>query len=434
MRKTLDLKLMHPKELINIIIGRIYRDGMTTTTGGNISIQDNNGDIWITPSKVDKGLLTTEDIVCIKKDGTIIGSHKPSSEYPFHKAIYEVRPELNSIIHAHPPALVAFSIARKVPNTKITPQTYSICGDIGFAPYGTPGSDDLGRKIAEEFKNTRHKAVIMENHGVVIGGTDIMDTYKRFESLEFCCRIIINAKQLGSINYLTIDKISEYTNHISNTHPHYFDIAIYPSDERAIRSEMVKIIRRACNHDLMSSTYGTVSVRWNDNNFLITPNNVARWNIVPSDIVQIKDGMAEAGKTPSRAVALHQRIYEFNPHINSVIFTQPVNLMAHAISSSKFDVRTIPESWIFLQDVPSVEFGLIYNNIDHIAKKLNDYRVLIIENDCIIITGDKLLDTFDYLEVAEFSANSLVMAKSIGKHSPMSDKEIEDLRIAFNVK
>ena len=150
--KELDVKLMHPVEQINVIIGRIYRNGMTTTSGGNISIRDDNGDIWITPSAVDKGTLTIKDIVCMKNDGTITGVHKPSSEYPFHKAIYEARPELNAIIHAHPPALVAFSIARKIPNTNIIPQARFVCGEIGYAPYGCPGSEELGRKIASEFK------------------------------------------------------------------------------------------------------------------------------------------------------------------------------------------------------------------------------------------------------------------------------------------
>ena len=431
--KQLDVKLMHPREQINVIIGRIYKSGMTTTSGGNVSIRDDNGDIWITPSGEDKGSLTTKDIVCVKKDGTVIGLHKPSSEYPFHKAIYEARPELHSIIHAHPPALVAFSIARKIPDTKIVPQAHSIIGDVGFAPYGTPGSEDLGRKIAKEFKNTNYKAVIMENHGVVLGGTDMMDAYQRFETLEFCSRTIVNAKRLGSVNYLTNEEVAKYVHHIPNVSPYFMDVK-HPSDERALRTEMVNIIRRSCDQGLMISTYGTVSVRWKDNDFLITPSNVARWDIVPSDIVQIRNGMAEAGKTPSRSVALHQRIYQLNPHINSIICTQPVNLMAHAVSGTKFDVRTIPESWIFLQDVPSIPFGLIYNDIDQVAEMFNHHRVILVENDSVFVTGDKLLNTFDYLEVAEFSANSLVMASAIGELCPMGDDEIEDLRVAFNVK
>ncbi len=431
--KQLDTKLMHPAEQINVIIYRIYSRGMTTTSGGNISIKDKNGDIWITPSGIDKGSLTINDIMQVKKDGTILGQHKPSSELPFHKAIYKERPEIMSIIHAHPPALVAFSIAGMVPDTKIVPQAHNICGDIGFAPYGTPGSEDLGEKIAREFKDTRYKAVIMENHGVVLGGTDMMDAYQRFETLEFCCRTIINAKRLGKVNYLTDDQVSQYVNHLPTNVSHFMDIE-YPSDERAIRSQMVEIIRRACNQGLMISTYGTVSARWRGNDFLITPSNIARWDIVPNDIVQVKSGMTEAGKTPSRSVALHQRVYQLNPHINSIICTQPINIMAHAVSGSKFDVRTIPESWIFLQDVPSINFGLIYNDIDSVAKMFKKNRAIIVENDSVFITGDKLLNSFDYLEVAEFSANSLVMAASIGSLQPIGDKEINELRVAFNVE
>lgn len=431
--KQLDINLMHPVEQINVIIGRIYRSGMTTTSGGNISIRDTNGDIWITPSGVDKGSLTTKDIILIKNDGSITGPHKPSSEYPFHKAIYKARPELTAIIHAHPPGLVAFSIARKVPDTNIVPQARDICGEIGFAPYACPGSEELGEKIAGEFKNKRYKAVIMENHGVVLGGTNMMDAYQRFETLEFCCRTIVNAGRIGKINVLTDEQIAQYINHFPKNIAHFMDVE-YPSDERALRSEMVKIIRRACDQGLMISTYGTVSVRWRDNDFLITPRDVARWDILPNDIVQIRNGMAEAGKVPSRSVALHHRIYQLNPHINSIITTQPTNLMAHAVSGQKFDVRTIPESWIFLQDVPSIPFGLLYNDVDSMAKMFNDNRVVLVENDCVFVTGDKLLNTFDYLEVAEFSANSLVMASSIGPLQPMGDKEIDELRIAFNVK
>lgn len=431
--KQLDVNFMHPIEQINVIIGRIYKSGMTTTSGGNISIKDENGDIWITPSGVDKGSLTVKDIVCVKKDGTIEGLHKPSSEYPFHKAIFEARPELKAVIHAHPPALVAFSIARQVPDTSIVPQARNICGEIGFAPYGCPGSEDLGRKIAAEFKNKKYKAVIMENHGVVLGGTDMMDAYQRFETLEFCCRTIVNAGRIGKIHTLTDEQISKYVHNFPKNITPFMDVD-YPSDERAIRTDMVNIIRRACNQGLMISTYGTVSVRWRENDFLITPRDVARWDILPEDIVQIKNGMAEAGKTPSRSVALHHRIYQLNPHINSIITTQSTNLMAHAVSHQKFDVRTIPESWIFLQDVPSIPFESLHNNTEEIAQMFSKNRVVIVENDSVIVTGNKLINTFDYLEVAEFSANSLVMASSVGPLQPMGDKEIDELRIAFNVK
>jgi len=102
-------------------MNRIYRNGMTTLSGGNLSIKDTNGDIWITPAGVDKGQLTANDIMCVQADGSVVGPHRPSSEYPFHRAIYAQRPDLCAIVHAHPPAMVTFSIVRQIPETSIIP-------------------------------------------------------------------------------------------------------------------------------------------------------------------------------------------------------------------------------------------------------------------------------------------------------------------------
>ena len=270
--------------------------------------------------------------------------------------------------------------------------------------------------------------MILENHGVVLGGVDMMDAYERFETLEFCCRTLVNAGHIGKINTLSNELISDFNLSIPHNIPHYMDVN-YPSDERAIRTEMCNVIRRSCNQGLMISTYGTVSCRWRNNDFLITSPNVPRWDIQPEDIVQVRDGMAEAGKTPSRSVALHHRIYQENPHINSIITTQSPNLMAFAVTGQKFDVRTIPESWIFLQDMPTIPFSDIYKAVDKTAK-----LAILVENNCVIVTGDRLMQTFDYLEVAEFSANSLVMASAIGPLCPIGEPEIEELRVAFNVK
>jgi L-fuculose-phosphate aldolase len=144
--------------------------------------------------------------------------------------------------------------------------------------------------------------------------------------------------------------------------------------------------------------------------------------------------MIEAGKVPSRSVALHQAIYQSNPKINSIILTQPPHLMGFCTSGTKFNVRTIPESWILLKDVPSVKFGTQYENIQEIVETLKTVPAILLANDSVVITGDGWLQTFDRLEVAEFSAKSLVMANSIGKLCPISDKEVEDLRVAFHVE
>lgn len=428
--RHLDVKLMHPRDQITMIIDKIYRSGLTTTSGGNVSIMDDQGDIWVTPSAIDKGSLRPSDIVVIRRDGSIEGRHKPSSEYPFHKAIYDHRPDIRAIVHAHPPALVSFSIVRQIPDTNIIPQAKYVCGEIGYAPYELPGSEALGEIIAGEFVKG-YNAVIMENHGTAVGGTDLLDAFQRFETLEFCCRTIIYGNTIGTPNYLSNEQIDEFENQIPRLLPE-MDYVEHPSDERAIREEIRQIVHRACNQGLMISSYGTVSVRWRGNDFLITPTDVARWNIQNNDIVQIKDGKREPGKLPSRVTWLHQEIYRRNPGVNSIILTQTPYLMAYSVTHNKMDVRTIPESWIFLQDVPNLPFGSHFAGEETILKVLSDETpAVIIQNDSVLITGDKLLGTFDRLEVAEFSAKSLTMGTSLGSLIPINDMQVEALRNKF---
>ncbi|MGJ5641538.1 class II aldolase/adducin family protein [Formosa sp. S-31] len=422
-------KLEHPRDQITTIISRIYKRGMTTTSGGNISIIDDDGHIWVTPSAVDKGSLRPSDIVCVKKDGTIVGKHKPSSEFPFHKAIYECRPDIKSVIHAHPPALVSFSIVRKIPNTNVISQAKHICGPIGYAKYELPGSSTLGDVIAEEFKKG-YKAVIMENHGTVLGGSDLTDAFERFETLEFCARTILYGTQIGTPNYLSDEQIDTFEAQVKQTIP-VQDNTTHPSDEVEKRLEICKIVQRSCQQGLMISSYGTVSMRWKGNDFLITPTDVNRWDMDMEDIVQIKDGKREPGKNPSRATWLHQEIYKRNPKINSIIMTQSPYLMAFGITKTYLNVRTIPESWIFLQDIPAIEYGSHFKANNNSIIMENCSTALIVENDSVIITGDKLLQTFDYLEVAEFSAKSIVLGASLGNMVPIDDNQVEDLRKKF---
>ncbi|MGF7139915.1 class II aldolase/adducin family protein [Roseimarinus sediminis] len=426
----LDVELMHPRDQIILIIGRIYNRGLTTTSGGNISVIDEQGDIWVTPSAIDKGSLRPSDIVLVKSDGSIVGKHKPSSEFPFHKAIYDIRPDIKAVIHAHPPALVSFSIVRTIPDTNVIPQAKNVCGPIGYAPYALPGSDDLGDSIANVFRQD-FKAVIMENHGTVVGGSDLQDAFQRFETLEFSARTIINGKTIGRVKSLSDAQIDEFEAQIPHLLPEQA-VVEHPSDEREIREEIVRIVRRACQQGLMISSYGTVSRRWRGNDFLITPTNVSRWDIVREDVVQIRDGKREPGKIPSRSTWLHQELYRRNPHINSIILTQSPYLMAYGVTGDKFDVRTIPESWIFLQDVPNVPFGSHFQNNDTLLDLISEsVPAAIIENDSVIVTGDKLLGTFDRLEVAEFSAKSLTMAAPMGELVPIGQKEVDDLRKKF---
>ncbi len=423
--------LLHPREQIVRVMNRIYNNKMTTLSGGNLSIKDHNGDIWITPAGIDKGKLSPNDIMCVKTNGEFIGQHKPSSEFPFHISIYKKRPDIKAIVHAHPPALVSFSIVRIIPDTNIIPQAKRVCGKVGYASYALPGSNKLGENIAESF-NEGDNVVLLENHGVVAGGTDLLNAFHRLETLEFCARTIIQAKRVGDYTSLSEEQIS-FFDHRQNNLPE-FELTQHSSQEREIRSEIVDIVHRSCDRNLMISTEGVVSVRYEDNDFLITPSGLGRRSIGIEDIVMIKNGMREKNKNPSRSVLLHQSIYNHNPQINSIITAQSPSATAYAISKNYFETRTIPESYVVLRDIPKIDFGIQYNNPEKIAKTLsNRIHVILIQNDCLLTTGKNILEAFDRLEVAEFSANSLITSKIIGECIKIDDNQIEELNQKFSL-
>jgi len=425
--------LLHPADQLVMIMDRIYQYGMTTTSGGNLSIKDSNGDIWITPSGVDKGTLTRKDIMRVTPEGEIIGIHKPSVELPFHQTIYKLRPDLKAVLHAHPPTLVAFSLARQIPNTHLVPGVSMVCGEVALAKYEVPGSQKLGDYIAEEFAKG-YNTVLMENHGVVCGAQDLFRAFMAFETLDFCGRLEIDANKLGTPRSLTQTQIG-INNSKAIPQMDAFVSRQITSEECEARRDMCTLIHRSYDQRLFNSTQGTFSQRLSDGSFLITPYMVDRKYIEPQDLVRIKNGMCEAGKTPSRSAMLHQRIYDKHPEIGSVIIAHPPAIMAFACTDAQFDSRTIPESYINLRDVGRVPYGFSTLNIEETADMFcAKTPVIIVENQCVIVSGATLLKAFDNLEVMEYSAKAIIATKDIGPLVMISDKEVDDIEEAFNLK
>jgi L-fuculose-phosphate aldolase len=426
-------KYLHPRDEIIEIINRIYQNGMTTTSGGNLSIFDEDGSIWITPKGVDKGTLKPEDIIRVLPDGRIDGIHEPSSELPFHKAIYDARPDIKAIVHAHPPALVSFAITRKIPDTRIVPKASEVCGTVGYAKYALPGSEKLGEVIAGVFKQGSN-TVLMENHGVVTVGNSLMHSFQRLETLDFCARLTLKANILGKVKVLSNDDLKLSQREITLKD---FEFTNHSSNEKELRKSIISLIHRSYSQNLVTSMEGTFSARVEGGKFIITPWGMDRKYLSEDDLVLIEGDKKESGKQPSRSVNLHREIYEKNPDINAILIAHPPNILAFGISGVKFDSRTIPESYLVLRDVLTLPYGLefkkrkegLQNIADIICSKV---PIVICENDCVIVTGDSLLQSYDRLEVAEFSAKSIIASKAIGEVVPIGKSEITELEKAFN--
>ena len=425
--------LLHPADQIVQIMNRIYDSGLTTTSGGNLSIKDDNGDIWITPGGIDKGSLTRADICHVFPDGKIVGPHKPSVELPFHSSVYEKRPDIRAILHAHPPKLVAFSVVRKLPELNIVSNSRRTCGSLTIAPYAVPGSEKLGDNISAEFAKG-FNIVVLENHGVVIGGENLFECFMRFETLESTARLQINANKVGKIKTFADSELN-----LSVTRDHLIMDDFVPNkhtpEECAVRRDMITLIKRSYRCGLFGSTRGTFSARLTDGSFLITSYGVDRAYMTEDDLVLIKNGMKEAGKVPSRSVMLHKRIYEKHPEIRSVIGAEPPHAMAFAVTDTEFDPRTIPESYIQLRYVQRVNFSSVYVDIEKVADMFSERTpVLICENNQILVSGESLLNAFDRLEVCEATAKSIISACDIGEMVHICEDEVKEIDKAFNLK
>ncbi len=429
----MNIQYIHPADQLVMFMQRIYDKRLTTMSGGNLSIRDDDGNIWITPAGVDKGTLTRRDIICVKPDGTVIGPHKPSSELPFHISVYKMRSDLHAVLHAHPPALVAFSIVRQCPSLDLIPTVRRVCPDVRIATYAVPGSEALGANVGAVFADGCDIA-ILENHGVCVGAPDMFTAFQRFETLNYTASLEVLGRKVGNIHELPADayRMSE-----TNFHTKMDDFIpnSRSSEELAARRDMITLIHRSYQMGLFTATHGTYSVRLADGSFVITPFNYDRAYLEEDDLVRVKAGMKELGKTPSRAVHLHEKIYEAHPDIQAILLAHPVHAMAFAVTDAAFDARTIPESYILLRDVKKIPYEEIYTNPDQMAKEFApSCPAVMVENDCVIVTGGSLLQAFDRLEVMESTAHSIISAQEIGPIVHITDPEIEEIKEAFHLQ
>lgn len=429
----MNIQYIHPADQLVMFMQRIYDKRLTTMSGGNLSIRDDDGNIWITPAGVDKGTLTRRDIICVKPDGTVIGPHKPSSELPFHISVYKMRSDLHAVLHAHPPALVAFSIVRQCPSLDLIPTVRRVCPDVRIATYAVPGSEALGANVGAVFADGCDIA-ILENHGVCVGAPDMFTAFQRFETLNYTASLEVLGRKVGNIHELPADayRMSE-----TNFHTKMDDFIpnSRSSEELAARRDMITLIHRSYQMGLFTATHGTYSVRLADGSFVITPFNYDRAYLEEDDLVRVKAGMKELGKTPSRAVHLHEKIYETHPDIQAILLAHPVHAMAFAVTDAAFDARTIPESYILLRDVKKIPYEEIYTNPDQMAKEFApSCPAVMVENDCVIVTGGPLLQAFDRLEVMESTAHSIISAQEIGPIVHITDPEIEEIKEAFHLQ
>ncbi|MCA9099729.1 MAG: class II aldolase/adducin family protein [Planctomycetales bacterium] len=181
---------------------RLYKKGFAAANDGNISYRIGDNEVLCSPTMICKGFMKPDDLCTVDMDGNqLSGRRKRTSEILLHLAIMKERPEIKSVVHCHPPHATAFAIAREPIPQCVLPEVEVFLGDVPIARYDTPGSQSFADTILPYVKKSN--VIILANHGTVSFGETVEQAYWSTEILDSYCRMLMLAKNLGTVNYFT---------------------------------------------------------------------------------------------------------------------------------------------------------------------------------------------------------------------------------------
>ena len=190
------------------IARRVYNVGIVAATDGNISYRIMTDRVMITPSGTSFSNLNTDSLAYVDLEGNILSyQYKPSSELPMHLEIYRQRPDVNAIIHAHPPYATALTLSGYSLEDPILPEVVMMFGKIPTAPYATPSTKESAESIRPLIKD--HQAILLDHHGAVTYGTSLEEAFHKMEKLEHAAKTILAATSLGSPKKLDETQLSK---------------------------------------------------------------------------------------------------------------------------------------------------------------------------------------------------------------------------------
>jgi len=186
---------------------RLYDRGYVASNDGNISIRLDEQRILTTPTGVSKGFMTPDMLVVTDAGGKkLAGERSASSELKMHLAVYQLRPDVNAVVHAHPPLATAFAVAGIPLDRAVLAEVICTLGSIPIADYATPSTADLPAAISKYAK--AHDGILMSNHGALTSGADVMGAYYKMETIEHFAQISLVARLLGGERMLSREEVT----------------------------------------------------------------------------------------------------------------------------------------------------------------------------------------------------------------------------------
>ena len=178
---------------------KIYDLGFVAANDGNISVKVGPNEFYCTPTGVSKGYMTPDMIIKVDGDGNKIeGKLNPSSEIKMHMRVYKERPDVNAVVHAHPPVATAFTVANVPMDQYILPEAILTIGNVPTCAYGTPSTMEIPDSLMPYLQ--QHDAFLLKNHGALTVGNTLQRACFTMEEVEFNAKINLYARQLGSVD------------------------------------------------------------------------------------------------------------------------------------------------------------------------------------------------------------------------------------------
>jgi L-fuculose-phosphate aldolase len=182
-------------ELVEIC-RRLHARDLIGAGEGNVSARLADGCLLVTPSGASKGHLAPRDLLVVDPAGRVVrGAGRPSTELRMHLAALAARPDANAVVHAHPITAVALTVAGLPPPNDLVPEAAVMLGEIGLAPFATPGTEEVPASLAPLL--ARHDVVLLERHGALALGRTLVEAFDRMETLERVARVALVARLLG---------------------------------------------------------------------------------------------------------------------------------------------------------------------------------------------------------------------------------------------
>ncbi len=215
------------KEQMCDICQKMWQLGWVAANDGNVTAKLEDGTFLCTPTGMSKSFITPDKLIRINEKGEILeGAEglRPSSEIKMHLRCYEKREDVGSVIHAHPPGATGFAVAHKAMDMYNMIEDVAVIGSVPLTPYGTPSTTEVPDSIEPYLEE--HDVMLLENHGALAVGCDLMTAFYRMESLELWAKITINAVILGGSHDISRENIQKLIDlrgyyQVTGRHPGY---------------------------------------------------------------------------------------------------------------------------------------------------------------------------------------------------------------------